>query len=111
MILRINKIVIYWISVFLLGVAMALVFRGGEMLPDQKLTMTRSEADLTNRAIELVLADMDKNVFDTTQSALDALSAELPASVRSAVLTRIGEPSLDALPAVLNEVAGNITIP
>lgn len=110
MILRINKTVMYWVAILLLELAFVLIFRGGGILPSPKLAMSQAEADLTRSAITLVLDDIEHGVLDSTESALSALGAELPVSVRAEVLEKIGTPTFEQIAASLREVADTITI-
>ena len=111
MILRINKAVMYWVAILLLELAFVLIFRGGGgILPSPKLAMSQAEADLTRSAITLVLDDIEHGVLDSTESALSALGAELPVSVRAEVLEKIGTPTFEQIAASLREVADTITI-
>ena len=71
------------------------------------LTMTQEEYELTRSAARLVVSDIGS--FDSVGTALTALYAEMPFSVRDAVIERLGGVrNLADLPGALENVLGQV---
>jgi len=73
------------------------------------LTMTQAEYDLVRSAGRLVVRDLEN--FDSVGAALSAFYAVAPASVRDAVIARLGSAaSLSDLPGAMDDVLGRVVV-
>ena len=76
--------------------------------PTVELAMSAEEARLTKQAIEMVRKDIVDGKHTDTNTALSALSGELPESVRTSVLQVLGKPDIDFMRDALDILEGKI---
>lgn len=109
MTITINKRVIYFVLVAILGVLIIgyyqglFVFRSAPVpIATDSLVMTSEEARLTKQAINLVRGEVADGKLPTTVLTIRALFAELPEAVRDQVLRALGNPGMDEMQNALN---------
>jgi hypothetical protein len=112
---------IVWIAV--LASAVFLFSDGTITLPDgngvlptppvikkEEIPMTAKESEIVTSAIEIINADVANNAITDVGTAKQALAAEIPTSVRDAVIAEVKAETIAELPAMLDAVKKKITV-
>ena len=116
---NIREVVRQWIMPVVIILLLMFVFVAwyqGFLVPDaikptpssSELIMTATEARLTRQAIELVREDVVLGKLLCADLTIQALSAELPESVRERVLKALGKPDMDFMRDALDILDGKI---
>lgn len=106
---RISKRFLYWLVLLIIGFITFLCLSTQSVLTPS-LVMTSKQAEIVKTAITFIVDDVQAGKFATTDDVLDALSAEIPSTVRDSVLDFVGKPSMVEIQAKLNSVINSITI-
>ena len=115
--ISINKRTICWLVIFVLQVAFIAWYQG-ILISDtikptpslSELVMTEAEARLTRQAIELVREDVIQGRLRSAELTIQALSAELPESVRERVLKALGKPDMDFMRDALDKLVVGVSV-
>lgn len=119
MVININvKHVALWISLAVIELMFILIAQGkwewGDggvpPRPAVSLTMSAQEADLVKGAVQFVGSDIDNGTITTTESACDALSANIPERVKEPVMSAVGTPPLEEFKPAMDRMVGKIKV-
>ena len=109
-----RTVLTYWTVIFLLQVLFIAWYKGmltpDRVFPPDSLVMTATEAKLTKQAVGLVRNAVSTNEITSSENALDALSAELPKSVRERVMKALGYPDIGFMREALDILEGKIEV-
>ncbi len=123
MVIKIDKKVVYWITVFILQVLFVTWYYGlwdknslpiplpTPDPPKPFLVLTANQAKLVKDAVDIIKDDLkNTDVYTSTEQIIEGLMGEIPLSTQSKVKKALGNPDFEDIEASLDKLVSNITI-